>query len=115
MRPDGAPLSFRAASLSDSGLIRRAENPLAFVPPRSAAWHMSVGYLQVVYAQLLLFPYNLCVEYSFDCIPMVYSVDDPRNLGTALLLVAGTAYAVGLLRRAAGRHSPTAPDHASSQ
>ena len=99
MTPDGEPLSLKAASLAESQLIRRAENPLTFVTaplPRA----LSIAQVQVVYASMLLAPRDFCVEYSFDCIPMVESLSDPRNLASLLLLLALLSFAAHLLRRA---------------
>ena len=53
---------------------------------------------QVVYARLILLPWEFCIEYSFDCIPMVTSLLDARNLVSAALLAALLAVAVTLLR-----------------
>lgn len=62
MTPPGEPLSWGAASLADSLLIRKAENPLLFLESR-LAWWLSVGWIQAVYTALLLAPSSLCIEY----------------------------------------------------
>jgi len=96
MSPPDAPLSLKAASLADSQLIRRAENPLLFLPT-PFEWCLSVAYVQVELARLVLLPVNFCIEYSFNCIPMVESLADPRNLLTcALLLPLGVLLAATL-------------------
>ena len=46
MSKEGGSFSFAAASLAESQLIRRAENPLLFVS-RRGEWAMSVAYVQV--------------------------------------------------------------------
>lgn len=43
---------------------------------------LSLGYLHFCYAWLLVFPRTLSAEYSFNCIPAVASLLDPRNLFT---------------------------------
>ena len=55
--------------LGNSQLIRRSENPFAFTEgwSRTLSMHM----LHTVYASLLVAPYDLCAEYSYNCIPMV--------------------------------------------
>ncbi len=45
------------------------------------------------YAQLLLLPLNLCAEYSYNCIPSVDSLDDPRML-VVLALDIGLLFVV---------------------
>ena len=76
-------LSLTSSTLEHSELIRKAENPFAFLSglPRV----LSLNYLQAKYAELLLFPTTLCCEYSFNCIPAVESFSDPRNLGSLVL------------------------------
>ena len=49
MRADGAAVSFASASLATSELIRRAENPLAFVRG-TVPWLLSVGRVNCEYA-----------------------------------------------------------------
>ena len=72
-------------TLEHSQLVRRAENPFKFLDglPRV----LSYAYLQVRYARLLLWPSELCCEYSFDCIPAVESLSDARNLQSLGLLL----------------------------
>jgi tetratricopeptide (TPR) repeat protein len=97
MRPPGAPVSFAAASLATSGLIRRAENPLAFVPGR-LAWALSVCRVQLEYVRLLLWPATLSIEYSFDCVPMAdeASLVELSN-AVPVLLVTGALLGMGSL------------------
>lgn len=44
-RPPSPPFSFRGTSLGESQLVRRAENPLAFVE-EPWAWFLSLLYVQ---------------------------------------------------------------------
>jgi hypothetical protein len=75
---DSDSLSLSSSTLESSGLIRKAENPFAFLS--GAARVLSLNMLQAKYAQLLLFPRYLSAEYSFNCIPAVESLHDARNL-----------------------------------
>ena len=100
MAPEGAShYSLKSASLAESQLIRRAENPLAFVRGR-LEWALSVGWLQVYFAKLLFVPTTYCVEYSYDCVPMVEELSDGRNALTLALLLALLRFAAHLLARA---------------
>jgi tetratricopeptide (TPR) repeat protein len=65
---------------------RRLENPVAF--SRGATKLLSNMYLHAYYGLLLLWPYNLSFDYSFDCIPLVHSLADPRNLITLAMYCA---------------------------
>jgi protein O-mannosyl-transferase len=89
--PGQSVLSLSASTLQHSQLLRKAENPFVFL--NGTTWVMSVGYLQAKYAQLLVWPVELCAEYSFNCIPAVESIADPRNASTLFvcLLIAGLA------------------------
>eukprot|EP01043_Picozoa_sp_COSAG02_P058734 COSAG02_NODE_7360_length_3047_cov_13.257463_2_plen_460_part_00 len=72
------------ATLEGSQLLRRAENPFAR-PFIESSWSYTASllYLQAFYGKLLLsVSGDLCCEYSYNCIPIVESVADPRNLGT---------------------------------
>jgi len=62
---------------------RRVENPVAFqdYPYR---W-LSNALLHARYAWLLLFPYPLSADYSYDCLPLVTSFTDYRNIFSILL------------------------------
>lgn len=121
--------SLRQTTLADSELIRRAENPLAFVTDWTE-WVLSVLYVQVtpnahdcdpshgstsntqqphppqvVYFGLVAFPTSFCIEYSYDCIPMVTSIRDPRNL-YSLALLLGAAVITCMLIKSAFHRSP---------
>lgn len=62
----------------------QVENPIAYEPSR-AVRILSIGHLHARYAALLLAPWQLSADYSFDCIPLVRSVADPRNTLTVVL------------------------------
>jgi hypothetical protein len=62
--------------LESSDLIRKAENPFAFLSGTERA--LSLMYLHYRYLKTLVWPVELCAEYSFDCIPSVASTADPR-------------------------------------
>jgi hypothetical protein len=64
--------------LGDSELIRKAENPFAFL--ESEEKKFSLFYLHFRYFYILLWPSTLCAEYAFDCIPKVSNIKDFRNL-----------------------------------
>ena len=110
MRPAGGRLSFSSASLSTSDLIRRAENPLAFVAGRTR-WLLSVGRVNCEYVRLLVWPRTLCIEYSFDCVPLALepTLAVAANLPPLILLLASLALVTAALRnayrRAHGRHT----------
>ena len=91
-------LGFRAWLTADSGkatlegsqLLRRAENPFAR-PFADASWSYvaSLLYLQAFYGKLLLsLSGDLCCEYSYNCIPTINSLADPRNIGTVVFWVS---------------------------
>lgn len=55
------------------------ENPIAFAETRTIR-ALSMAHLHARYAGLLLAPVQLSADWSFDCIPLVESLSDPRNL-----------------------------------
>ena len=101
MRPGGAPLSLSVASLATSELIRRAENPLAFVSGRGR-WLLSVGRVNVEYVRLLLWPATLCIEYSYNCVPLAVEEDLAvwGNAPPMLLLIASAPMGLAAMRNA---------------
>lgn len=60
--------------LDDSALIRKAENPFAFLHGQEKV--LSLMHLHVRYLMLLLWPVQLSPEYAFNCIPSVASWQD---------------------------------------
>lgn len=61
--------------LDQSQLIRRAENPFAFLD-NTTEKIFSFSYLHFRYMYLLLYPQDLCAEYAFNCIPKVSTWED---------------------------------------
>ena len=90
------------STLQSSELIRRTENPFAFT--NGTTWIMSTAYLHGRYANLLLNPLTeLCAEYSYNCIPVVESVFDIRNvLSVSTYVVLFLIIAYGLVKRHRG-------------
>ena len=50
--------------------------------------------------QLVLLPTSFCIEYSFNCIPMLEALTDPRNALTLALLLPLGLLLVATLRSA---------------
>lgn len=73
--------------LNASQLLRRAENPYAFLSPPQVKI-MSMLYLYFRYFFLLIWPMEQSPEYSFDCIPSIQDWQDYRFL-VALATIAG--------------------------
>eukprot|EP00981_Chlorochromonas_danica_P015886 scaffold14720_cov172-Ochromonas_danica.AAC.11 len=85
----------RDSYLGSSQLIRRAENPLAFLSFPSNL--LSTMYLWVRYFGLFLYPSQQAPEYSFDCIPAVKDVKDERvALIVLLIIILGLIILFGL-------------------
>ncbi|KAG5480651.1 hypothetical protein CUR178_05785 [Leishmania enriettii] len=64
--------------LHQSRLLRQTENPQYFVPKGLFHWLSIRWVIQVKNLELLFFPRSLCCEYSFDCIPHMHDMTDPR-------------------------------------
>ena len=60
------------------------DNPLPSLPG-AAARRLSAAHIHVRYARLLLLPAALSADYSYNCVPMVERLGDPRNLSAAIL------------------------------
>lgn len=60
-------------------------NPVAFTEGLTS-W-LSILYIQFRYVWLLVWPYELSVDYSMDCVPLVHQLSDPRNLCSLALYV----------------------------
>lgn len=71
------PPSYSSFYLDQSQLIRRAENPFAFLNGTTEKYY-SFSYLHFRYMYLLLYPEDLCAEYAFNCIPKVSAWEDDR-------------------------------------
>jgi Flp pilus assembly protein TadD len=76
-------------SLAVGGLTRvpytEVENPMAFAPFQER-W-LTRFYLLTEYTRLLVLPFSLSADYSFNQIPLL-SIKDPRNLFTVFILAA---------------------------
>jgi len=84
-------LHMRRMLMGDSIIVqnyRRVENPLAFIEDKLEL-AMSGAYLHANYLWILLYPVHLSCDWSFNCIPLITSPFDYRNLLTlaAYLLV----------------------------
>ncbi|KPI85624.1 hypothetical protein ABL78_5305 [Leptomonas seymouri] len=67
-----------SVDLERSPLLRQTENPQYFVPKGLFHWLSIRWVIQVKNMELLFFPTSLCCEYSFNCIPHLYNLHDPR-------------------------------------
>ena len=90
--------------LKGSALLRKTENPVLFAPPLSQ--YLSLAYIQVKYAMLLLWPTDLCCEYPYNCIPLVESLQDERIVHIVVLfmcvsVVSGICFQQGGMAAAA--------------
>lgn len=87
--------------LNASQLLRRAENPFAFLTDRATKVY-SMLYLYFRYVYLLLWPREQSPEYSYDCIPAVGDPADVRfvnAVATIGAIVALGVYSCALLLR----------------
>eukprot|EP00002_Diphylleia_rotans_P034898 TRINITY_DN7544_c0_g1_i1.p1 TRINITY_DN7544_c0_g1~~TRINITY_DN7544_c0_g1_i1.p1 ORF type:complete len:726 (-),score=116.74 TRINITY_DN7544_c0_g1_i1:145-2322(-) len=58
---------------------RPVENPIAYTEGASRV--LSILYLHWRYAWLLVFPMSLSVDYSYNCVPVIESLGEWRNIG----------------------------------
>ena len=73
------------AGLSVGHLVfRRTENPMAFAP-KFLTRFLSKAHVHAIYTGKMLWPAQLSVDYSMDCIPLVESVTDLRNIRSVSL------------------------------
>ncbi|CEL98362.1 unnamed protein product [Vitrella brassicaformis CCMP3155] len=83
------------------------DTPIPYESSRLTRW-LSYMNLHRIYFGLMVLPWNLCWDYSYDSVPMVTSITDPRCIQTLLvyaLLFSGGVY--GLLAiRWPQRHVP---------
>ena len=96
-----AYLAVRASLMGGVGLLllRELENPISV--RRGLPAFLSAAQVHAVYARLLTFPTSLSFDYSFNCIPIVESLGDPRNAAPALLytlVVSAVGWSVRRLR-----------------
>lgn len=66
------------------------DNPVIFAAEASTRW-LTILYLQLRHALLLLFPAQLAADYSGHSIPLVVDLDDPRNYYTAAYVLSVVA------------------------
>jgi protein O-mannosyl-transferase len=77
--------SFTDATLQHSLLIRKTENPFHFIS-HPIARILSKLYIQAKYALLLLYPQQLCAEWSYNCIPAIRDLTDFRIIAIIFLI-----------------------------
>ena len=65
--------------------IFRFDNPASVTP--TPIRQLTYNYLLAVNAWLLLFPFNLCCDWTMGTIPAVDSLWDPRNLETCAFYI----------------------------
>ena len=74
-------LIFRKLMSADTVTVfRKVENPL--IATEGLEKILTMFYLHSFYVGLLLAPIQLCVEWSYNCIPTIKSISDYRNLFT---------------------------------
>lgn len=71
--------------LNASQLLRRAENPFAFLTGSTKVYSMLYLYFRYVY--VLCLPYEQSPEYSYNCIAQVDDVHDVRNLYSGVMIL----------------------------
>jgi len=64
--------------------LPQVENPIPFAES-GLTRVMTTGYLHARYFGLLLAPLHLSADWSFNCIPLLEELEDPRNAATAAL------------------------------
>ncbi|TPP54135.1 hypothetical protein CGC20_16735 [Leishmania donovani] len=75
--------------LRTNPLLSQSEQPQYFVPKGLFHWLSIRWLIQMKNLELLFFPTSLCNEYSFNCIPHVHSMQDPRV--PSFLAITGAA------------------------
>ena len=79
-----------------SQCLHQVENPIAF-SASPLARYLSIFHLHARYALLLVWPRHLSADWSFACVPLIETWDDPRNL-MSLTLYGFIALTVVLAR-----------------
>jgi len=95
-------------------IFRRVENPIAFLPT-STARLLTTGHSHVRYAILLLWPHNLCCDWSHACMLPVEGFNDARAatiVALYLLLTSPVLHALRALYRHHRCNAPTPPTRA---
>jgi hypothetical protein len=83
----GYIIARRALMGVDTPLGRFEDNPLRFIAPDQRV--LTALYLATENARLLVWPWVLSCDYSFDAIPFVKTTNDPRLYSAVLPLFAG--------------------------
>ena len=60
-------------------VFRKAENPVAFASDLKTKL-LTIPYIHYYYYSLLIYPHPLSCDYSFNCIPLITSIYDYRNI-----------------------------------
>lgn len=81
--------------LDDSALIRKAENPFAFLQGQEKV--LSLMYLHFRYFFLMVWPVQLSPEYAFNCIPSVASLKDEGQYRAVFAIVLYVSIVVSAL------------------
>lgn len=90
-------------------LVRKAENPLSSVRgSRPLAFFLSALHVNCCHLLLLLWPAQLSIEYSYDCVPLVASLADPRAALDLLAASLVVGFGLSRLARAAASGAPAA-------
>ena len=77
-------------------VFRKTENPMAF-EPSFVDRALSKAHVHAIYFGKLLWPQNLSVDYSMDCIPLIHAWKDWRNARAFTLYFCGTCCAVAIV------------------
>ncbi|GET88490.1 hypothetical protein, unknown function [Leishmania tarentolae] len=83
--------------LRNSPRISLSEQPQLFVPKGLFHWISIRWLILVTNLKLLFFPTALCNEYSYNCIPHVYNMQDPRVPSLLAITGAAVVTVLGLL------------------
>lgn len=73
-----------AREIGNNIVVLQVENPIPFASSLLTR-RLSIGYLHARYAALLALPVQLSADWSFECIPLVTDIWDPRNAATLVL------------------------------
>lgn len=92
---------------------RQVENPIPFAGSRLTRT-LSTGHLHVRYFGLLLAPWHLSADWSFNCVPLVTSLRDPRNALAAALYTLLACMAWKALRLLYATYMAPAPASCAS-
>jgi len=71
---------------STTPVFQRVDNPASFAP----SWltrALTYNYIYSIHALLLILPHWLCFDWSMGCIPLIHTIDDPRNMASMVFWV----------------------------